>query len=48
MSSSAFPKILHLGDKAIREIWDDDVLRTASRNLPEWYKQELLKGEIDA
>lgn len=25
MSSSAFPKILHLGDKAIREIFDDDV-----------------------
>ena len=29
-------------------IFGEDVLRTAARGLPEWYKEELLKGEVDA
>jgi hypothetical protein len=28
-------------------IFGEDVLRAAARGLPEWYKEELLKGEID-
>lgn len=28
-------------------IFGEDVLRTAAKRLPEWYKEELLKGEVD-